>query len=406
MNIAILTPAWPAGATPNGIATYYKNLVPAMAALGHKIIVLTFNHDAENHTQTKNIHVYPLPEKISRLTYWRARAVDKVRPGHLRKTFGAAQIIHALEEALREHKIDILQMEESLAWHDVVRKRLAFPVVARLHGPHFLNASKEMGGGQSPADKYRLEEEGKALVNAVAVTAPSDNVMNQTKKFYDLNWKHQAVFPNPVFAENDAPRWSLDRCNKNEILFVGRFDRHKGGDILLEAFAALAGKLPDVRLVFAGPDRGIVDETGVRRHLKHYLEDLPQDIRARVTTLGQLSRSDIKALRQKAFVTVVSSRYETFGNVVIEAMACGAPIVATNTGGIAEIIEADQTGLLAPPGDAKALAAKLEQAFAFPEQSAAMGEKAYKVVRERFAPEKIAKDHISFFERVIADQAT
>ncbi len=404
MNIAILTPAWPAGAAPNGIATYYDNLVPAMAALGHTVIVLAAMRNTDDNSDTDNIHVYELPDKLGRLSYWRMRIGEAFEPGHLSKTYGAAQIIGALELAQGDHQIDLLQMEESFGWHQCVRERFDFPVVARLHGPHFLNASKNMGGAQSSEDKYRVKQEGEALSKAIAVTAPSNDVMLQTKNFYNLEWDHAAVFPNPVRVDEAEPRWSLDQCDRNEILFVGRFDRHKGGDILLEAFIAVAEARPEVRLVFAGPDRGIVDETGERRQIEFFLQEMSQDVRERVKFLGQLSRSEIRALRAKAFVTVVSSRYETFGNVVIEAMACGCPVVATNTGGIAEIIDAEETGALVPAGDASALANRLIQAFDSPEETAAMGAKAYEVVRERFDPERIARDHLRFFQQVISSQ--
>ncbi|MEL7489112.1 MAG: glycosyltransferase family 4 protein [Pseudomonadota bacterium] len=404
MNIAILTPAWPAGAAPNGIATYYDNLVPAMAALGHKIIVLTAMRNSGDNNDTDNIHVYELPKKLGRLSYWRMRIGETFEPGHLSKAYGAAQIIEALELAQREHQIDLLQMEESFGWHQGVRERFDFPVVARLHGPHFLNASKDMGGAQSSEDNYRVKGEGEALSKAIAVTAPSNDVMLHTKNFYNLEWDHAAVFPNPVRVDEAQPQWSLDGCDRNEILFVGRFDRHKGGDILLEAFIAVAEARPEVRLVFAGPDRGIVDETGERRQIEFFLQEMSQDVRERVKFLGQLSRSEIKALRTKAFVTVVSSRYETFGNVVIEAMACGCPVVATNTGGIAEIIDAEETGALVPAGDASALANRLIQAFDSLKETAAMGAKAYEVVRERFDPERIARDHLRFFQQVISSQ--
>jgi len=402
MNIAILTPAWPAGAVPNGIASYYQNLAPAMAALGHKIIILTFHHDSTQDSGTENVHVYEIPKKLGRLTSWFVNAVDKFKPGYLVKQYGSLQIIRALENALEDHQIDIMQMEESFAWHANVRNRFSFPVVARLHGPHFLNSSQDMGGAQNNSDIYRITQEGKALSQASAITAPSHDVMSQTKKYYKANWQHAAVFPNPIQMDETKPVWSLQTCDRNEILFVGRFDQHKGADILLEAFELVADDLPDVTLTFAGPDPGIVNEAGDRRFIDDYLNKLPQNIKDRVTYLGKMNRSDVPSLRQRAFMTVVSSRYETFGNVVLEAMACGTPLIATNTGGIAEIVEAEKTGILVEPGNAQILATSLKNAFSDPVGMAQLGAQSYKTVKERFDPEKIAADHLHFFETVIA----
>ena len=70
------------------------------------------------------------------------------------------------------------------------------------------------------------------------------------------------MIPNPIAVKPEAHRWRLETCDPNRILFIGRFDRHKGADFLLRAFAALAPSVPNLRLDFVGNDVGLMLEDG------------------------------------------------------------------------------------------------------------------------------------------------
>jgi glycosyltransferase involved in cell wall biosynthesis len=185
------------------------------------------------------------------------------------------------------------------------------------------------------------------------------------------------------------------------LLFVGRFDLHKGADILLRAFARLARDRPEVRLLFVGPDTGL-SQGGRRIGLKEYLEsELPSSVRAKVEYFGALSRYEIEPLRRRAFVTVVPSRYETFGNVVTEAMAMGCPLVATSTGGIAETVSDRRNGLLVVEEDAQALADAVNELFGDPALAARLGEQAASDCEEYFHPRKIAEQTLQFYSAIL-----
>jgi glycosyltransferase involved in cell wall biosynthesis len=129
------------------------------------------------------------------------------------------------------------------------------------------------------------------------------------------------------------------------VLCVGNFREQKGHRDLVAAFERVHSELPDARLMLVGDGelRGEIEET-VRRlgisgsvHFAGELEDV----------WPQYAAADLFAL---------ASLYEPLGIAVIEAMAAGLPIVATNVGGIRELVEPDATGLLVPPHDVDALA--------------------------------------------------
>ena len=135
---------------------------------------------------------------------------------------------------------------------------------------------------------------------------------------------------------------------------IGRFDPQKDQSTLIEAFAA-AKLPPNSILVLAGdPTPGYAG----------YAEELGR----KVTELGIASRVIFLPFTQHVSrlfpcfdIFVMPSRSETFGLVVIEAMASGIPVIATEAGGVPEIIENGRTGLLFQPGDKEALSGHLEQ---------------------------------------------
>ena len=163
----------------------------------------------------------------------------------------------------------------------------------------------------------------------------------------------------------------------SRIVFVGRFDLHKGADVMIDAFARLAATRPALKLDFVGPDRGIPNphggSTGVAEYIERHVSD--PAIRRRITIHGQKSPQEANELRRRGFVTVVPSRYETFGYTAVEAMSLGCPLVAANTGGLAEIVQDGETGLLFRSGDPESLASQLSRLLTSPELAARFGQR-------------------------------
>jgi glycosyltransferase involved in cell wall biosynthesis len=149
----------------------------------------------------------------------------------------------------------------------------------------------------------------------------------------------------PVFRP-DGPQ----RDGPPYILFVGALQARKQPDV---ALLALLGLGPDLRLVFAGPDRGLEAELRSRAR-SHELAE-------RVEFAGHVSRDELASLYRSAQALVFPSRYEGFGLPVLEAMASGTPVVATRSSSIPEVT-GDAAVLV--DDDAKAVAAGIEQALA------------------------------------------
>lgn len=168
------------------------------------------------------------------------------------------------------------------------------------------------------------------------------------------------------------------------LLFMGRLDDNvKRVSALIRAFATLATKHRDVDLLIAGdgPDR-----EKLQRLAAEYVPD-------RIRFLGWISGVEAKAqLYNVAECLVLPSRREGFPTVVGEAMYCGTPVLASQVGGISELVVEDQTGWLIPPGDDEALAVRLAFILAHPEVVASMRQLARQMAESRVSQASIAAE--------------
>jgi phosphatidylinositol alpha-mannosyltransferase len=141
-----------------------------------------------------------------------------------------------------------------------------------------------------------------------------------------------------------TPRPDLGTGRK--LLFVGRLDERKGFRTAVEAFGRLAREDPDLQLVVAGDGRQ-----------RSAVAALPAEVRARVTMLGTVPNGDLPPVHRACDVFLAPNRGgESFGVVLLEAMAAGLPVVASDIPGYDEVVTDGVDGLLVAPTDGSALA--------------------------------------------------
>ena len=172
---------------------------------------------------------------------------------------------------------------------------------------------------------------------------------------------------------------------------------------MLEAFAQIARRRRDAVLAFAGLDRGLEVTRGHFWTLARYLrERFDPQLPHRVLILGQCSSQELDEQRRRAAVTVVPSRYESFGLTLTEAMALGCPVVATSAGALGEIVDDGRNGLLARPEDAGDLARAIETVLRSSDLAARLGEAAVQDCMRRYSPRAIAQQTLAYYEQVVA----
>jgi phosphatidylinositol alpha-mannosyltransferase len=154
------------------------------------------------------------------------------------------------------------------------------------------------------------------------------------------------IVPNGVDVARFATAEPADLGPGTKALFVGRLDARKGFRVAVEAFGRLAEDRPDLQLVVAGdgPERAVIDA-------------IPTELRSRVRLLGTVPNAELHPIEAACDLYLGPSLGgESFGVVLVEAMAAGLPVVASDIPGYDEVVTDGVEGLLVPPGDPRALA--------------------------------------------------
>jgi glycogen(starch) synthase len=182
-----------------------------------------------------------------------------------------------------------------------------------------------------------------------------------------------------------------------ELLFVGRLERRKGADVLLEALPALLDDIPDLHVTLAGPDTLNTETEETYRAAFVRRRAQRPDVLARVDFLGHVDDDELYRLFASCDVMCAPSRYESFGLVLIEAMQFGKPVVGTDEGGMREIVEDGASGRLARPGDAASLAECLHPLLVDARLRARMGKRSREIFAARYTRQRFAQGMLTAF---------
>jgi len=395
-TVAYLTPGYPAGSMPNGVTTYAQAIASGLTELGAEPHIVTWDVGPGVDAAPGVVHRLPRPKGPTLAD----RVLGWVSPARRRATaardWRTETLVKAAHRLHAEIGFDLLELEETFGWP----RLLDFPTVARLHGPWFLNGAANGAPRDARFDR-RVEEERLGVVAAAGVTAPSHDVLRRAVEQFGRLPPAEVIY-NPLPLPPAEAAWSPDAAEPGRILFVGRFDRHKGGDVMLRAFAELAARAAEATLTFVGPERPLSDDEGKRWSLQDYVDaHVPAAARDRVTFTGPLPAAAVIEHRRRAAVVVVPSRYETFSYTAAEAMAAGCPLVVAGAGALPELVAHEQTGLVTAPGDANACARAIERLLEDRPLAASLASAARAEAGERFCPRAIAEQTLAFYRRVL-----
>ena len=204
------------------------------------------------------------------------------------------------------------------------------------------------------------------------------------EKFVQAGFPSHKMVVKPNFV---AVRRYQSKQLGNYALFVGRLSAEKGIETLLRAWRDLP--LIPLKIIGDGP----------------LLDNVTSMSTKSVEVLGRKSHHDtLSVLSRALFLVLPSEWYEGFPMVIAEAFACGAPIVTSRLGAMAEIIDDGQTGLLFEPGNARDLASKVRWLFEHPEKAEEMGRNVRKEYEEKYTPELNYKMLLKIYKMAIEDR--
>lgn len=168
-------------------------------------------------------------------------------------------------------------------------------------------------------------------------------------------------------------------CFCRDVLYAGMLIPRKGVHYLINAFARICEEFPRARLVLVG--------AGDNSAYVATLQSLVQQLRLKeyVQFVGAVTQPQLAACMSRASVFVLPSLSEGLPRVVLEAMATATPVVASDVGGIPEVVDNGSTGFLVPPGDESALTERLREVLGSPAKASEMGYRAREFVDHFFS---------------------
>ncbi len=400
VHIGLCSPHWPPSRGANGIVSYVAALRDHFIARGQEVSVIS----QERLYLSDGSAVSLSPRGTAKVMALAGDRLARLRgdaSGGLPEV--GRNVARQIAAAHRIRAFDLVEMEESFGWSELAASAIPAPVVTRLHGPQVLKPARHLTDAELCRERERCQAEARAIRSAAMVTAPTQAIMTAACQSYGRDpARASAVIANPIPRGHDGACWSVDAAEPGHILMVGRFDFWKGGDTMLLAFERLLDLRPDVQLTMVGPDEGLETAPGERQGFEAFAASrLSPRTRARISFRGLLKPAEILPLRMKAMATVVSSRWENFPYILLEAMACGCPLVSTDWPGADEIVIDGRSGLLTPVAEPERLALALDRLLEHPQQAAAMGAAASQRCAAEFSLDVVGDKLLACYETVI-----
>ena len=250
---------------------------------------------------------------------------------------------------------------------------------------------------------FKTDPECQITQLADEITAPSAAILTWTGRVWPIDPELFSVIPN-VYAPSSAMLVARPDGRKPLVIFVGKLEVRKGVIELARAIPKILEAHPNARFRFVGrplhhpATRQLLDET-VRQEVGASALD-------RLEFTGGVPYPEVAGHLAESAVAIFPSYWENYGYVCLEAMAAGCGVVATSTGGMAELISDGDTGLLVPAKDPPAIARAVIALLDNPAEAAAMGARARTSVIECYSNDAIGPLQEASYRRAMVRAAS
>jgi glycosyltransferase involved in cell wall biosynthesis len=381
-----------------GLGRYVAGLAREQAAQGHRVAVLTNSlGGVDRDLLDRGVHVHrtdfpPPPMPPTPAAPVMAFNIHLQQRARLlgRSSLGDPEIVvsHDWLTAVAGHRL---------------ARRFGVPHVWTVHDTVF---GKRFGRIQETEDQIAYAIEGWATRSADFILVNSRAIGEEIASAYGaagdrVGLLHPGVDPAEFQCSQGEARLRSFRSAlaaeaKCLITFVGRLDVEKGIDTLINAFSIVRKRAPSLRLAIAG--RGVLLGT-IQGHLKKL------GLERNVTLCGYLEGEVLRAFYRVSDIHVCPSHYEPFGLVALEAMIAGTPVVASDVGGLRDIVSSPKVGRAFPAGRPEVLADTLFELAASPLLRKRIGEAGRKHVLKTFTWSLLAQKSLDLYAKALGSRA-
>jgi len=352
--------------------------------MGHEVYVVTLDFPgAPNFEEVDGVKVYRAPSEV----------------GHPHFLTWTLLFNNSIEKRVADvgvdfdvlHVHDWLTAPAGIAAKHFLRK----PLVTTIHSTEYGRSTLHS------VDSMTIDGlEWWATYEANKVIVTTWSMRHEVCGHFKVPWDKVWIIPNAV----DAAKFQVDvdkgavrqrygvGWGEKLILYVGRLVAEKGVEYLIQAVPKISAKYPGAKFV-------IVGEGWLRGHLEWLANQTGQ--RWRINFTGFIPDSELVALMRSADVLVVPSVYEPFGIVALEGMAAGVPVVASQVGGLAEVVEHDRTGVYVYMRNPDSIAWGVDRVLSNSGHAEWLVRNGLEAVRKVYSWEAVAKKTTELYEDVM-----
>lgn len=397
MNILFLTQEYPPDTGGGGVGTYTYHMAHTLAEQGHSIHVLSSVAPGQPPSVSVQGNVY-----VHRALRWKFEAPLLRRAFHLYFSRSKHQLEYAygirrvIAQIVQRFNIQIIEAPEIWSEGVFYLPRRRVPMVIKSHGSLFL--LRQLNGYKETLDWRLVDRVERYWYTRVdRRTSPSLALAKLLAEHYGLSASDIDVVPYSIDLDCLQPR-PLPIQETLRVLFVGRLEPLKGIYTLVDAMPQVVARVQNVEFVFVGAD--------TRPNDKSCLAEMQRRLQAngmtpRAILRGTLPYEKIRDEIWASHVCVLPSTWETYPNFVLEALACGRPVVASRVGGIPEMIRDGESGVLVEPGNSAELASALIRVLSNSDYSKCLAANARQRVERENSRERVARRQIEIYESTI-----
>lgn len=386
MNIGIFSPNYPSLNSAGGIGTYSRNLAHGLAAQGHQVDVLVGSADGQV--------MQDGPVTVHGIGTGYLPVADRLLPGAgaMLRTWNAAR------KLTTQRNLAVFEFPNWEGFGLLATLSRRRPVVVRLH-----TSSREAQRIDSTPSTWlaRWDVRREHLLARYADALVTHSAAHRKMMADELGIPEGRIALIPHGIEPiPRDRKLAPRADIPTVVFLGRMERRKGTLDLILAVPQIIESVPEARFVLIGTDRPHCP--GNRTHAQYIADEIGPKVASRITLAGPLPDGEVERWLQTATVFVAPSLYESFGLIFLEAMRWGTPVIGTRVGGIPEIIEDGESGVLVPPSDPRALGEAIAGLLRNPTRRAELGEAGRLRVESCFTIARMAARTAEFYSETIA----
>jgi len=390
VKICLVSQQYPPESARGGIGTLMSMKARVLTGLGHTVHVLSATSEPGPElrtTEDEGVVVHRL----------RRPTTNETAPNWLAHSWLVLSHLRALEQ---EHRFDLINFAEYGAEGYLYQldrvPSMWTPVAVELHCPLMLLA-EHVGWPVRGSDFYEVgrQMEGETIRRADRLLANTAHIADFTAEYYGVDRESIDVVHGGVDLEVFTPG-PAPSPERPVVLFVGNVARQKGVDVALEAVLSLREKHPGITFRAVGPQR-----KSLMRDLQHRVGEMGAEDAVELAGFVADRRALAEHYRAATVVCVPSRHEGGIPNVVLEAMACGCPVVVSDVGGPREAVVDGDTGFLVPPGEVEATAAAIDRIVGDPELRRRLGERARRHVEGSFSPQQHIERVLASYERAI-----